>query len=270
MIGSELSEKHFRAVCDIVYGACGICLKEGKKALVRARLVKRIRALRLSSFEEYIAYLDGEHGTTELPHMIDAMTTNKTSFFREREHFDYLAGHVLPGLGQRRLRFWTAACSSGEEPYSLAITLLDNLPDIDRRDVKILATDISFRMLEKGRAGVYGAESVASLDRFLLSRYFDAVRSEPPRQYRVKERVRALVRMGYLNLLDPWPMKGPFDVIFCRNVMIYFDKDVQQRLVDRFWELISPGGHLFVGHSEGLSAVKHRFRYVKPAVYVKQ
>jgi chemotaxis protein methyltransferase CheR len=269
VIGSELSEKHFRAICDIVYSACGICLKDGKKALVRARLVKRLRALRLGSFEEYIDYLGGEQGTVELPHMIDAMTTNKTGFFRENDHFDYLAVQVLPKLDRRRLRFWTAACSSGEEPYSLAITLFENLPDIDARDVKILATDISYRMLEKGKAGVYGADSVASVDRMLLSRYFDVARREHPSQYRIKDRIRAMVHMGYLNLLEPWPMRGPFDVIFCRNVMIYFDKTVQQRLIDRFWDLISPGGYLFVGHSEGLSAVKHRFRYVKPAVYVK-
>jgi chemotaxis protein methyltransferase CheR len=269
VIDSELSEKHFRAICDVVYRSCGICLKDGKKALVRARLVKRLRALGLSSFEEYIDCLEGGNGPAELPQMIDVMTTNKTSFFRERDHFDFLAEKVLKKLDGRRLRFWTAACSSGEEPYSLAITLLENLPNIEGRDVRILATDISFRMLEKGKAGVYGADSLASMDRVLLSRYFDVIGKEHPRQYRIKDRVRGLVHMGYLNLLESWPMKGPFDVIFCRNVMIYFDKKIQQRLIDRFWQLVAPGGYLFVGHSEGLSAVNHKFRYVKPATYTK-
>lgn len=269
MIGSELSEKHFKAICDIVYDTSGICLKEGKKALVRARLVKRLRALDFADFRDYIDYLQGEGGAGELPHMIDVMTTNKTGFFRERDHFDFLAERVLDKLSGRKLRFWTAACSSGEEPYTLAITLLENLPDMGSRDVKILATDISFRMLEKGKAGLYGADSLASMDRTLLSRYFDLVRKEHPKQFRIKEQVRNLVHMGYLNLLEPWPMKGPFDVIFCRNVMIYFDKVTQQRLIDRFWHLVAPGGHLFVGHSEGLSTINHRFRYVRPAVYVK-
>jgi len=268
LMSLELTEKQFRKVSHIVYHLCGINLKDGKQALVRARLMKRLRALRLPDFDTYLRYVESRNGHQELSFLIDVITTNKTSFFREPEHFNYLRDNILPKLTNRRLRFWTAACSSGEEPFSLGILLREYLSDIDFRDVKILATDISTKMLEKARTSVYGEEEVRHLPPLLLQKYFTRVR-EPPRSWQVKNDVRAIVRLARLNLMDTWPMKGPFDVIFCRNVMIYFDKPTQETLINRFWDFLGPGGYLFVGHSEGLSAISHKFRYIRPAVYRK-
>ncbi len=271
LMSLELTEKQFKRISRIVHRLCGIYLKSGKEALVRARLMKRLRALRMSSFEAYIRYIESDAGARELEMMVDVMTTNKTSFFRESAHFDFLRDQVLPNLTNWRMRFWTAACSSGEEPYSLGILLREHVPDVDRKDVKILATDISTRMLERARTGEYGADTLRDLPRPLLSKYFQRVPSgtggEP--WYQVSDAVRRSVRFARLNLIEPWPMRGPFDVVFCRNVMIYFDRPTQQQLINRFWELLDEGGYLFVGHSEGLSAITHKFHYVRPAVYRK-
>jgi len=270
LMSAELTEKHFRRVSQIIYQLCGINLKDGKQALVRARLMKRLRALRLDSFDAYMKYIETEAGKNELGAMVDVLTTNKTSFFREPEHFNFLRDQILPHLIKaRKLRFWTAACSSGEEPLSLAMLLRENIPDIDTKDVKILATDISMKMLARAGRAVYTEEMVRDIPGPLLQKYFRQVHQEYGIVWQARDQIRSLIRLGWLNLIDPWPMKGPFDVIFCRNVMIYFDRPTQQRLVQRFWQLLSPGDYLFVGHSEGLSAVSHKFRYVRPAVYRK-
>lgn len=269
-ISGDLTDTQFRKLSQLIHRLCGINLKEGKEALVRARLMKRLRALNMRSFKDYIQYIESDDGISELSNMVDVMTTNKTSFFREPEHFNYLKEQVLPEMdGKRRLRFWTAACSSGEEPFSLAIMLKENLRDIEYKDVKILATDISTRMLEKARTAVYPADALKDVSPLLLQKYFEKIQKAPVSVYRVKDSIRNLVRLAWLNLIDKWPMKGPFDVIFCRNVMIYFDIPTQQRLINRFWRLLDSGGHLFVGHSEGLSAIHHQFRYVRPAIYKK-
>lgn len=268
LMSVELTEKQFRKVSHIVYHLCGINLKDGKQALVRARLIKRLRALKLPDFDTYLKYVESKNGQQELRFLIDVITTNKTSFFREPEHFNYLRDKILPKLTKRRLRFWTAACSSGEEPFSLGILLRECLPDIDVKDVKILATDISTEILEKARISVYGEEDIRHLPSPFLQKYFTKVRGT--RTWQVKEDVRAIVRLARLNLMDTWPMKGLFDVIFCRNVMIYFDKPTQETLINRFWNFLEPGGYLFVGHSEGLSAITHQFNYIRPAIYRKQ
>ncbi|MFP4347343.1 MAG: CheR family methyltransferase [Desulfococcaceae bacterium] len=269
LISAELSEKQFRKIAQLVYSLCGINLKDGKQALVRARLMKRLRALKMIGFDEYMDYIESEEGQGELSFMVDVMTTNKTHFFREPEHFNYLCDHILPKLNRRRMRFWTAACSSGEEPFSLAILLREHIQEISCPDIRILATDISMRMLERARQAVYGEEVLRDVPPMFLQKYFTKRRQSGGRQYQLKEEVRRMVQLAWLNLMDPWPMKGPFDVIFCRNVMIYFDRQTQQRLINRFWALLDSGGYLFVGHSEGLSAVQHKFRYVRPAVYRK-
>ncbi|WP_051327933.1 CheR family methyltransferase [Desulfatirhabdium butyrativorans] len=269
-IGSdELTEQQFRMVSEIVYRFCGIHLKEGKESLVRARLMKRLRALGISSFETYLQLIEGPSGQDELRQMIDVMTTNKTSFFRESAHFDFLVEHVLPDLRKESLRFWSAACSTGEEPYTLAMILLEHLPGCSTKDVKILATDISRPVMAKAAAGRYGEKSVLDIPASYLQKYFSVQQSSEGRVYQIKPVVRSLARFACLNLLEPWPMKGPFQVIFCRNVMIYFDRQTQERMVQRFYDLIEPGGYLFVGHSEGLSGVRHGFTYVRPAVYRK-
>ena len=166
------------------------------------------------------------------------------------------------------MRFWSAACSSGEEPFSLAIVLEEKLPDLESRDVRILATDISTNILEKARRAVYNDDALTDLQSASFRKYFVKVKNNPA-VYQVKGNVRKLVQFARLNLMDPWPMRGCFDVIFCRNVMIYFDKPTQQKLINRFWDIMEPGGYLFVGQSEGLSAISHKFKYLQPATYRK-
>jgi chemotaxis protein methyltransferase CheR len=268
-ISTVLEDKDFRKMSQLVYRLCGINLKENKKALVRARLMKRLRALGLGSIKEYIKLLESDQGKEEMILLIDAITTNKTSFFREVDHFRYLGEEILPELKNPRLRFWTAACSSGEEPISLSILLREKLPGIESRDVRILATDISTKMLEIAKKAVYAEEALAGIPSNFLRKYFTVIQKDPPRFYKVKDNVRTLIKLAWLNLMGSWPMKGPFNVIFCRNVMIYFDKATQQKLITRFWDLLEPGGYLFVGHSEGLSSITHDFRYIKPAIYMK-
>jgi chemotaxis protein methyltransferase CheR len=266
---TELNKKQFNKVSQLVYRLSGIKLGVGKEALVKARLVKRLRALGMGSFDEYLNHIENDEGGRELSRLIDVITTNKTGFFREIEHFNYLRENILPELKKPRIRFWSAACSSGEEPFSLAILLRNEVPNIDSRDVKILATDISTTMLEKASDPVFREEDLQDLPVSVLKKYFALMRKEWPRTYRIKDNIRAMVKFAWLNLLGPWPMKRPFNIIFCRNVMIYFDKPTQQRLIKRFWHLLEPGGYLFVGHAEGLSSISHKFRYVRPATYRK-
>ncbi len=266
---TELSDVQFNKVKDLIYRECGISLKSGKEALVRARLTKRLRALGMGSFSEYLDYLENDDDQIELTSMIDVMTTNKTSFFREIDHFHFLRDTLLPGIKSRRIRLWSAGCSSGEEPYTLAMVLFESLPDMDSRDALILATDISTRMVQQTRSALYSGEKVATLPKSFLNRYFMKTHAKGAPAYQLIPKIRNIVRIARLNLMDPWPMKGPFDAIFCRNVMIYFDTQTQNKLVNRFWELLRTGGCLFVGHSEGLSSIKHKFRYQQPAVYKK-
>ncbi|GAF81234.1 unnamed protein product, partial [marine sediment metagenome] len=215
---------------------------------------------------------DGSAG--ELTAMLDVISTNLTSFFRENGHFEYLAQTALPRFaagasksGVRRIRAWSAGCSSGEEPYSMGICLQENLPEFSRWDVRILATDLSTKVLGKAAQGVYEAERVEQVSPELRNRYFTRVPQRSDRLYTINESVRRMITFGRLNLMGSWPMRGSFDIIFCRNVMIYFDKPTQGRLVDRYWDLLAPGGLLFIGHSESLTGIKHRFRYVQPTVY---
>lgn len=268
-ISVELNDRQFNKITRIVYQVSGINLKGGKEALVRARLMKRVRALRMGSIDAYLKFIASTEGAQELGFMIDAMTTNKTSFFREADHFTFLQKTVLPELKDPRIRFWSAACSSGEEPFTLAIVLRETLADIDSRDCLILATDISNRMLEKAGQAFYSEDALREIPGSLIQKYFTKAGNGSMRAFRVKENIRSMVRIAQLNLMNAWPMKGPFNVIFCRNVMIYFDKPTQEKLINRFWDLLAPGGYLFVGHSEGLSTISHQFHYVRPATYRK-
>jgi len=231
--------------------------------------MKRLRATQIKSFEDYLSYVEHDKSRTELSHMIDAITTNKTSFFRENVHFSYLRDNVLPSLNNQRMRFWSAGCSSGEEPFSLAILLREAKSNIDSIDARILATDVSMRMLQKAHDACYEKRTLRELPCDLLKKYFTLVRGTSPAVYQVNTPIRKMVRVAKLNLMHGWPMRGPFDVIFCRNVMIYFDGPTRERLVNRFWELLGPDGILIVGHSESLSSISHNFRYIQPAVYKK-
>jgi chemotaxis protein methyltransferase CheR len=262
----ELTQEQFTAVSSLVYRTCGLNLHEGKFGLVRARLAGRLRERGLPDFATYLDLVVHDDTGRELGHLVDVLTTNKTSFFREPRHFDFVREHLLPALYEpgRPLRVWSAGCSSGEEPYSLAMVLRDELPP--DADVRILATDISSAMLARARRGIYPQEALESVPT-TARHHFSSVSKTAPRSYEVGAHLRSLVRFAPLNLMDRWPMKGRFDLICCRNVMIYFDQPTQQRLVDRFWDMTEPGGFFFAGHSESFAAIDHGFRYIQPAVY---
>jgi chemotaxis protein methyltransferase CheR len=266
-----LHSNEFSQISQIVYEHSGIRLNAGKEELVRSRLIKRLRSLGIESFDAYLKHVQEDSTSQELNVMIDSLTTNKTSFFREKQHFDYLRTRILPTIKNRNdgLRIWSAGCSSGEEPYSIAMLLSEELSGVERSSLKILATDISARVLAKARTGEYDADCMRDVPVPLLSKYFSLIQSNPSRFYRVNDCLRKMVTFARLNLMDTWPMRGPFDVIFCRNVMIYFDNASQRDLVRRFSEMLIPGGHLLVGHSESLVAFAGDFKYVQPATYVK-
>jgi len=212
----------------------------------------------------------------EFTHLIDSLSTNLTSFFREMGHFDFLLDSYLPALllkkrklRSSRIRAWSAGCSTGEEAYSLAITLLHATGDGTGWDIRLLATDISTHVLQIAKKGRYEKSRVEAVPAALKSRYLLPGRLGDKAVCQVAPAVRNVVRFAYLNLMEPWPFSGPFDFIFCRNVMIYFDKPTQQRLVNRFWDYLESGGLLFTGHSESLTGVNHEFRYVQPTIYAK-
>jgi chemotaxis protein methyltransferase CheR len=265
----KLSSKQFDKISRLVYQVSGIDLHEGKEELVKARLLKRLRHLKLSDFDRYLKYLLSDKSGTEIRAMVDVLTTNKTNFFRESEHLDFLRDEIVPGFSKGPIRIWSAGCSSGEEPYSIAIVLCQSVTDIEKRDVRVLATDISDRMMERAREGLYDGEALRSVPPQLKHKYFKSVEVGGGRKYRVVPQLQSMVCFAKLNLMEEWPMRGLFDVIFCRNVMIYFDKPTQENLVKRFWSMLREGGHLLVGHSESLTFLAHDYRYLKPAVYQK-
>jgi len=266
-----LRSSEFASIRRIMSDRCGICFPEGKETLIQSRLAKRLRALSCTSYRQYLAYLERDSSGEELGMMIDALTTNKTSFFRESHHFEFIRSRLVPTFQNLRsgIRLWSAGCSTGEEPYSLAVLLSEKLPEERRKQCLILATDISHRVLATASAAIYSEDALQGSEASLLKKHMVSVQKKPTQLYRIGDQERAMVRFAYLNLADSWPMHGPFDAIFCRNVMIYFDADTRKRLVRRFWEKVKPGGYLFVGHSESLGAGSREFRYVEPAIYMK-
>jgi chemotaxis protein methyltransferase CheR len=268
----SLSPAQFSQISQLVYERCGICLQNGKESLVKARLQKRLFHLGMTDFDRYLEYLNEDRSRQELGAMIDALTTNKTSFFREFHHFEFIRSHILPGIRDSRSSgtFWSAGCSTGEEPYSLAIFIKEALPEENSSQCRILATDISHRVLDRARAAVYAEEVIAQDHASLLRKHLIRIQSKPAPLYRIGDEVRKMVQFAHLNLTDRWPMKGSFDLILCRNVMIYFDHEIRKKLAQRFRELLKPGGYLFVGHSESLMSIAEGFKYIEPAVYMKQ
>jgi len=268
---SVLTAAEFRRVGELLYRQSRITLHQGKEELVRSRLTKCLRRLGVDSFTAYLDHVEADASGGELAMMVDLLTTNKTSFFRESAHFEYFSQEVLPALAEsgESLRMWSAGCSTGEEPFTLAMLLHHGLPCIESHDVRILATDISARVLTRAREARYPEITIREIPPGIARTYLVPVSEGGSVSYHIRDDVRRLVHFARLNLMANWPMRRPFQVIFCRNVMIYFDRETQQRLVQRFWEALAPGGHLFVGHSESLTSLEHRFRYVRPAVYVK-
>lgn len=267
-----MDQRIFEKFRTLIYERSGIALNQGKETLVAARLGKRMRLLGLADYKDYYQYVLDHERQGEVSLLLDAISTNFTSFFREPDHFDLLRAQARQWVeaGQQRLRIWSAACATGEEPYSMAIVLQEICQGHDC-DLKILATDISVRALELAYAGVYDLERVEPIAPELRRRYLEEVDTEVGTGYRVRDELRALVVFKRLNLSKPpLPLRGPMDIIFCRNVMIYFDNIVRQKLIDEAYRLLKPGGYLVVGHSESLKGVSGHFRVVGPSVYVKE
>lgn len=267
-----LGDEEFRFLVRTVHERTGIVLGDQKRTMIYGRLARRLRQLGLKSFRAYCDLIANDASGSEIGFFVNAVTTNLTRFFRESHHFDHLRDHLCPDLaaraaagGEKRLRIWSAGCSSGEEPYTIAMTLRDGIRDLDRWDARILATDIDTDMLAKGRNGVYSAEARDSIPEALRGRYTE-MRGDT---MQMKESLRSLIAFKRLNLLGKWPMKGPFDAIFCRNVVIYFDRPTQTTLFSRYAELLADHGYLYVGHSENLFNVTDRFRLVGRSVYRK-
>lgn len=271
MLEPSLRDREFRLISGIVYDRCRLNLHKGKKSLVQSRLSKRLRSLGIENFIKYLDYV--QENDAEFSTMLDCLTTNHTGFYREPQHFAFLTETVFPGLnleGRKTIRIWSAGCSSGEEAYSIAIEMKKGLSDMERKDALILATDISTRMLAVARDGVYEMDRLANCPPDVLRSSFTDCGPEKGVLFKVSPEVARHVRFRYLNLVAPWPMKRPFDVIFCRNVMIYFDKDTQRELIHRFWDTLRPGGILIVGHCESLASIEHEFEFLSPTIYAKR
>jgi chemotaxis protein methyltransferase CheR len=265
----ELSDRDLATIVGLVYEQSGIALHAGKRALVSARLQKRLRHIGAASFRDYVKRVQTDASGDELTAMIDAITTNHTSFFREPQHFEFLTAVVLPPLLRRGLPIagWSSACSTGEEPYTIAITALERFGDDAGRALRLLASDLSTQALARARAGLYKVEKTTDLPRHLVLKYFQKGGGRSADLLEVTAPLRKMVEFRQLNLLKPAPSGPKFDFIFCRNVMIYFDQPVQQRVVEGLESRLAPGGYLFTSHSESLNSVRHGLSWVAPAVY---
>jgi chemotaxis protein methyltransferase CheR len=260
----------FRKIQSLTYQVAGIDLREGKEALVAARLNKRMRELGLSDVSSYLHLVEADRTGLELIALIDALTTNFTSFLREPQHFEFLRSVILPALAARdSIRIWSAGCSTGEEPYSILFHLAQSLERGRLAGVELLATDISTRALGVASSGIYPVDRMRELPEAWHKRFFQRGVGEHEGMVRVREEWRSRIHFRRLNLMEEFSSVPVTNVIFCRNVMIYFDKPTQQKLVRRFAERLEPGGWLLIGHSEGLMGMEHELSYVMPAVYRK-
>ncbi len=270
----QLTDADFLFLSGFVTQHTGIKLPDGKRELVYGRLARRLRQLNLDSFGAYCEMLRRDPDD-ELGYLVNAITTNLTSFFRERHHFDHLAKVILPALQRtnattRRIRIWSAGCSTGAEPYSLAITVRQALGDLCGWDVKILATDIDTNVLQTAADGVYGDRELEGISHEQLRRWFLRGAGANSGRARVKDELRDMITFQPLNLMaESWPVKGPIDVLFCRNVVIYFDKPTQRTLFNRFADILASDGSLCIGHSESLFKVSDRFELLGQTIYRK-
>ncbi len=267
-----MDRQTFESFRELIYTAAGISLNEKKEALVSSRIAKRMRALNLTEHQQYLRYVTADSTGNEIVQMLDAISTNVTHFFREAHHFARVEELMKEWLasGQRRFRFWSAGCSSGEEPYTLAVTLLESAVGYGNVDIKILATDISTRILERAVRGEYESRKMENVSSFIRDKYFEKEGRGEQARYFVKQNVRKLVVFRRLNLsVVPFPMKGPMDIIFCRNVMIYFDNEIRKRLLQEFYRLLKQKGFLMVGHAESLTGILSGLKVVEPSVYTR-
>lgn len=263
-------DSDFNTIVNTLYQLSGIVLKAEKKTMVYARLSKRLRELGLKSFAQYCERLNGEHAKEELGYLVNALTTNLTNFFREQHHFDFLKDFLTAQLQQQRngqsgnrLRIWSAGCSTGEEPYSMSMVMNDLIPT-HLWDAKILATDIDTNVLKHAQKGLYRDNPL--IGRLGFQKY---VVPQSDGMLQMKPELQKIITFKQLNLHGDWPFSGPFDIIFCRNVVIYFDKETQTRLFGRFLDYLKPGGYLIIGHSETILGMNHRIRNLGKTIYQK-
>jgi len=266
------TEKDFNYLRKVANDYSGITVSDDKYDMYYARIAKRVRTLGLNNFSEYCSYLKNNHAK-EFTNFINSITTNLTSFFRENYHFEYLESHIIPEFKKnhatkKSFRIWCAAASTGEEPYSLAITLAENF-NLSTWDIKFLATDIDSDVLSKGRAGVYEAQRISNLSGSRKNRWFRKGTGENQGVVRVDDELRNLVSFKRLNLIQEWPIKKKFDVIFCRNVFIYFDGPTKEMILERFYDLLNDDGYLILGHSESIHSMNTDYKAVGHTIYRK-
>jgi len=269
-----LSDRELKEILTVIKDMTGISMSASKRHLIYRRLQTRLKATGIGSFRNYLDFLK-KGDAKEQEAFSNAVTTNLTSFFREQHHFDYLASTIIPEIMAkkantgRRLRVWSAGCSTGEEPYSIAITLLESLENLDLWDARLLCTDLDSDVLNAGKAGIYTQDRVEKISPKRLRRWFQGNPTQGDDRLKVSSELQNLITFKQLNLMDDWPMRGRFDVIFCRNVVIYFDKPTQRVLMDRYANILEDDGYLILGHSESLSNVSDRFELQGHTIYRK-
>ena len=269
----HFSDKEFKFISKLVGERTGIVLYDAKRQMVYGRLSRRLRQLKLTKFSDYCDMLTSGH-EGELIEFTNAITTNLTAFFRENHHFEHLKETVLPDLIKKnahtkRLRIWSAGCSSGEEPYSIAMCVREAIPKSSGWDVKILATDLDSNMVQRGKDGIYTAERVEGLTPSRMKKWVKKGTGANADKVRMSAELREMITFKELNLMEGWPIKGPFDFMFCRNVVIYFNKETQRVLFDRYADILRDDAHLYIGHSESLNKVTDRFKLLGKTIYQK-
>lgn len=267
----KFSEEDFIFIVKLIKEKTGINIQPHKKNMVYSRIARRIRKMNFKSFQEYRNLLQSDNSEDEIVDFINALTTNLTKFFRENHHFEHLKKVSLPKAMEhnyqtKRLRIWSAGCSTGMEAYSIAMTIKETIKNINNWDIKILATDIDTNVLDTGRKGIYRKSDVETVPSEYKSKYLKNISSD---QVEMHDSLKALIYFKPLNLIENWPLKGPFDIIFCRNVIIYFTKDTQKMLFSKFENVLSDSGFLYVGHSESLHNVSDRFKLIERTTYEK-
>ncbi len=271
----EISHKEYELIRQLVYERAGINLGDNRQHLVQARIAKIIRRKKLSCFDEYFQFLKSDRTGTEIASLIDAISTNTTYFFRESDHFDFLTASLEKRIEQAgnaplTIRIWSAASSSGEEPYTIAMVVHQLMLKYSQLSLKLLATDISQQILEKAKVGIYPPERLKNIPKSYIRQYFRKITRDKELAYEIAPELKKLITFANFNLMIPqYPFKYGFDYVFCRNVMIYFDRTTQSAVVNKIAQHIKPGGYLIVGHSESLNNIKHPLKYIRPTIYMK-
>ncbi len=277
MFSTKLTDDEFTKFSDLIYKTSGIHLSFVKKELVHARLGKIIRQRNITSYKDYYRLVVADKSGQELIKLLDAISTNQTFFFRENDHFVILKDEMLPEIIQKNkmanhneISIWSAGCSSGEEPYSIALIFKEYFNHLQNWNFTILATDISTSMLEKAENGIYHESEFAQVSNYLIKKFFQYGTGKWSSYLRIKKDLKDLIHFTRYNLLDDTTASDQFDVIFCRNVMIYFDPETREKVIDKFYRALRPKSYLITGHSESLFNIKHRFKYIKPTLYKKE